>query len=366
VGSAHRGLDLALDPLEASIVIIFVVRTMEAATWWIRATVLGLGLFAGIFLSSLARRGDDEFSEEFSPEELAEIRRNLARLRRDLSILTEEGFCEDLAALLGKVFDNPEAMSKALIAWVNLTEELVQDVEVYHGSDPGLGRYKKSHLKGALLYGLHRSEFDIPRVPSYLEPIMFDLVLDPLVEAIVRLVNRQHLWVEEAASKSRLDRYSTIAGRTPVVGCEWLSQLLTRFTWWLVFALNPVSPRIKMAVDTLLQTSQDPLRKPVLLMQWIAAHHQELLVVIDLVAAATVEAERLIHADGARKKAYAREVILVFIEDTLGLPDRSSLSFWVLETVIDVAIDSVVFLFNKRAHPIFKPAFMPDSAVAAS
>jgi hypothetical protein len=337
-------------------------RAFESVSWWVRSTIMLCGAMGAGLLRVPELEGDD--TEEFSPEEIAEIRRNLEHIRRDIDLLREEHLFEDLGALLRSIFGSPEATQKSLAAWVNLIDELAQEIETHYGSNPGLGRYKNLQLKAGVLYFLERSEFQLPGIPSYLQPFFFDLGLDPWIAGVVRLLNRHQLWSEKAQPKSRLNRYTTIAFRAPASTLYGIRRFLASISWRIVFFFNPVSPGVKGAIDRLIQQDPDPLRKPVLLLQWILAHAEELVPLVDLVAAATVEAQRFLESDGAKKKAYAREVILVFLEDTVGLPDKSSLSFELLTALIDAAIDGVVFLFKKHNHPAFRRTYNEPAPVA--
>jgi hypothetical protein len=351
--------------MEALVVMSLIQRALQSVIWWIRSAstacqLLGAGL---VRASESGTNGDSE--AEFSPEEITEIRRDLERIRRDVDILREEHLFEELRTLLRTVFGTTDSSGRSLFAWINLVEELVQEVEVHDGSNPGLGRYKSLSLKAALLYCLQRSKFELPGIPSYLQPLVFDLAIGPLTDSVVRLLNRHQLWSERVKPKSRLSRYTTIASRTPASLLDGLRLFLVSLSWRIVFLFNPISSQVKNSIDRLFRQDPKPLRKPLLVVEWIAAHAQELVPLVDLVAAATIEAERFLNADGVRKKAYAREVILIFIQDTVGLPDPASISFELLNMVVDTAIDAVVFLFNKRAHPVFKPMVVARAVVAA-
>jgi hypothetical protein len=97
----------------------------------------------------------------------------------------------------------------------------------------------------------------------------------------------------------------------------------------------------------------DPAADVVRVTQFIADNRDALVAGVRLVGLVTQEVETFSHLSGSDKKACARQLIFAVIED-LGVDTSGLLTRVKLEFAIDMAIDTVVHLFNKRQ--VFDPA----------
>jgi hypothetical protein len=284
--------------------------------------------------------------DELSASERERIRQSLWRLRRDLDELPAN-FIDDVSSLLDEAFGSPDAFVRAVRAWADLVDTLVLEVEQELGGQAGRGPSKKRQVKGALLYLVRHSDADIPRVPAFVEPIVWELLLDSVIDAIVQLANRHGLWGDAPPSPSfraRMNANVQRAGGLLELPVRWL----TKLAWALVFLCSPVSPRLKAAVNTFLRENPQPVRTVLVLGTWVTRHTGSIVALTDLVSVVVLEAQFVIHANQNRRRAYARELLLAFLDAEIGLPDRDTLSFRLLVSLIDLGIDIVEMLFEKH------------------
>lgn len=326
----------------------WVARSLEGMS---RCFGRGLSGFDAIISSSLAPA--NRRREESSEEEFERIRQGLWRLRRDLDQLADASFFQDTVKLLKDAFGGADGFVSTVRAWANLIDKLVMEVESDFGSQPGRGPYKKRHVKGAILYLVKRTDLDIPRVPSFIEPIVWDVALDPMIDIIARVSNRNQLWEDVPATPSLRARVNAAAQRVGSIG-ELLVRWLTKISWSLVFLFSPVSPRLKTAVDEFLRENPEPFRSVLIIASWVVRNTGNLVIVSDLFSIVVVEAQFVEEADEKRRKIYARNLVLAFLDDEFGIPDRGTLGFHLLVTIVDVGVEVVAMLFDK--HGFFAPS----------
>jgi hypothetical protein len=287
--------------------------------------------------------------DELSESERERIRQSLWRLRRDLEDLPTN-FIDDVSSLLDDAFGGPDALVRAVRAWADLVDTLVLEAERELGGQTGRGPSKKRQVKGALLYLVRHSDADIPRVPAFVEPIVWDLLLDSVIDAIVQLANRHSLWGDVPPSPSFRARMNANVQRVgsllelPVRG-------LSKLAWALVFLCSPVSPRLKASVHNFLQENPQPVRTVIVLGTWVTRHTGSIVSLTDLVSVVVLEAQFVVHANQNRRRAYARELLLAFLDAEIGLPDRNTLWFRLLVSLIDFGIEIVEMLFEKHQMP---------------
>src|SRR4029077_18789451 len=137
---------------------------------------------------------------------------------------------------------------------------------------------------------------------------------------------------------------------------ELLAQWLTKLAWSLVLWNSPVSPRLKAAVDNFLREDPQPVRTVLIVVSWVARHGTSIVALADLLSRAVVEARFVLNAHERARKAYARELILDFLDQEIGLPDRNGLGFRLLTVLIDEGIDILIMLFEKHNFADFHAA----------
>lgn len=310
-------------------------------------------LFGCLELDDITNGDDDDVNQE-------RIRESLLRIRRDLGQIHVAELVDDMARLFDEAFGGPEGFVRTIRAWADLVDSVVMETEREFGSESGRGAYKKRTVKGAMLYMVSRSDVDIPRVPAFLEPLVWDVLFDALIDIVARLINRNDLW-EDVKLKPSLRARVFLGAQGGGSLLEGLVRWLTKVAWKIVFAASPVPARVKKAVDDYLLVNPQPVRTIVIVGAWITSHAQTLAVLSDLVSVMVVEAQVVVHATDEEKKAYARDLVLAFIDQEVGLPDRGTLRYRLLVTVIEMGIEVVVMLFEK--HNFFNTP-RPETAFA--
>jgi len=302
-----------------------------------------------------AIRPGNPLKDKLTEAERERIRQSLWRLRRDLEELSIPNLIDDISALFNNLFGGPDGFVQAIRGWADLVDTLVAEAECDYGAQPGRGSKKKRHVKGALLYLARRSQVDIPRVPAFIEPLVWEAILDPVIDVIAQLRNRHGSWGDVPRSptfKARLNSGAQTVGG----GVDSVAEWLTRIAWSLAFLLSPVSPRLKAAVDKFLRVNPKPVETALALASWLVSHTAQLVTLSDLLAVAVNEARFVIHQDEAGRKVYARELMLAFLADEMDLRDTNSLTFQLLSAIIDVGIDVVSMLLDKHSTPASRAA----------
>lgn len=290
------------------------------------------------------------------------------QLRRAYEAFAGYGFADQFAQFINRIAPAAGQIEKALIAWVNLIEVLVQEAEREYGSAVGRGPQKAELVKAALLHLiLDRPQLTIPDIPEFLVPIVTEIGVDCIIDAVVVILNQNQLWEPVPVQASDGIGIFARALRLLRQFWRWLTALApVRYidAWWakltrrLILAAYPLSPQLKAAVQKIENTEgasiEDILNQSVATVRWIGEHRNEVLALIQVVAAAIQEAEFIGQLSGPEKKVYARDLILAFLESIGIIDDRTGLTYQIADSFLDWVIDAVVQIFNKRADSFGK------------
>jgi hypothetical protein len=280
------------------------------------------------------------------------------RIRRQAAEIDLQGLLSMLAGMLNSAAQQWPDVEQAIVVWVDLVEELVHDAEWrYPGS--GLGQMKKAEVRGAFLYLVRsgRLQFPFPPgVPAFLHPLIMDVAVRWLIDAIVALLNDHDVW--EPAPRRRTLReglvvwwhrlLEKIASSPParlVVGA------VTR-AWQAVSAWPPLSPEVRRALEAveehgMLERSNDAVAGVVRLTVEIGKNSRAFLAGVRLVGMVVEATERFTWLDGPGKRRAATRLVTVVLQDA-GLAPRGPMATALLEAAVGVAINCVVRMFNKR------------------
>jgi predicted acylesterase/phospholipase RssA len=245
---------------------------------------------------------------------------------------------------------SPETVCRALVAWSDFLETLIQEAEETHGV--GHGTEKLQEVKASVLYVLEKSRFDLEGIPRFLQPLLFDAAVDWSCEWIVHLLNRQQLWETHAPSPAmRLGPSRSLVLKTET----WLNRFsdqLYALAWWLTRARHPLRPALRARLDRLVEDlpiePESLLRSTISAMEWMGRHRPQITAFADVVMRAVREAESFATMSGREKKQYVRDLVLAFLDETGILPIKSQISYGFTAILLDASIDAVVHIFNKR------------------
>lgn len=311
-------------------------------------------LFA-LKLRQLGGRGGD--SPQVT-EMRAEVLKMVALLREAMS----GGVAEKLAALRRDVNDNRAAIQKGLIVWVHLVEALVQEAE-RTGKD---GPRKKRQVKAALFRILTDPKAQLPGIPAYLYPLVMDIAVEWMIEAVVQVENGYGLW--DARSKD--DESRLMAN---FVG--WLKQVLERpwewaarvvlNTYFMIKYRQPLQPELRKAVENvetygIMADKRSLIHSLVEFLRFVGMHGEQVIAGIKLIFDAVYQAESFLELDGPGKKQYAHDLIIATLEE-LGFPVGSGLFGMIADVFINAGIESAWSIFNERAPESFKHRRHPGS-----
>jgi hypothetical protein len=284
------------------------------------------------------------------------LRRDISRLRRAYEDIAQ-GSSETLARDLRMFRASLDETRRALLLLIDCLETLVQDAERRFGSQPGQGAYKARQVKAALTYLLLNSKIDLPNVPSYVEPFLFEAFADWAIDALVLLINRDGIWVGGARARRAKAGWLTRLLRAvfvqPFAGLRtWLTDVARRW----VLARATMSPSVQaMVQEVVKQGAFDPgklAREGLSALEWLSANRRKVLALIQVISIGTKEAEGFLETSGPEKKAYVRDLVMAWLDETGALDGLGALD-WFVEWFVDFGIDAVVLLFKKRG--IFIP-----------
>jgi hypothetical protein len=293
------------------------------------------------------------------------LRSKLWEMRRLLRTAIGPGLDKELALILNSLEEHSGELERAVVVWVDLIEALAQATERAYGSAPGRGSLKAADVRAAIRFLVKSERFWLPGVPTFMKPVVADVIADWTIDVVVLMANRYGLWtdVRPEPVSLRIRLVLWLRGRRRLLRPLWLpiAFLFTRI-WALLERSPPPSPAVREALkaverEGLLGNERWVLDTLGELFAWIGNHRPQVVASFELVFAAVQEAESYLTLSGPEKKAYARELVMAVLSE-LGWEQRTGLLFALVDSLAGTAIEASVHLFNKRG------VFEHDSAVA--
>jgi len=309
---------------------------MTASSW-----VGSVARFVGDAVNAIGG-GYDEADED----EQERLRRTVWKLERAYTKAAEGGDLGDLTTVVARtVRDGREA----LLAWLDLLEDIVQLTEARFGKKSGNGEFKATQAKAAVRRLLERSDARSAHVVKMLGPDAVDIATGWFIDVTVALLNNHDsLWQSGEASRSL-----RIPLRTRFLTA--LIRMLSRPLSWFR-ERTPLDPELYAAVERIASGPGSPLLvvdRVIDLGAWVVQHREQTLALVDLVSAACDEVEYFQNLHGGEnKRAYARNLVLVAL-NTAGL-DRSSPVYTLAGVSTNLLIDFIVATNNKRGRYVHR------------
>lgn len=277
-----------------------------------------------------------------STENREELRRTAARIRAAFDRASEGG---DLGEVWGVISETFRDGRTTLLAWFDFLEEVVQLAEKRFGSESGRGAFKAQQVKAAVRHLVAESKSPLKAILLTLGPGSVDVFLDVMLTTIVAILNqRRALWGPTAATSAKPAK-PPLRLRVLAVFARWVSKLYS----WLEDK-EPLDDTLRDEVQRIADERGDPLGLFERFFEagvWINENRRTVEALMEIVAIATDEAEFFTNLPGPEKQAYARDVILVTLEQEFGIALRGAMLI-VAEAVIDFFIDFLVSLNNKH------------------
>jgi hypothetical protein len=302
-------------------------------------------------LEAVAGRGGDDEDRRAEVELVLRLRRQVARV--DLQDLLRT-----LAGLLDAAARQWPELERAIVAWVDLVEQLVHDAE-WRYPGPGLGAMKKAEVREAFRYLVRSGRLQLPMppgVPLVLRPLVGDVAVSWVIDAIVALLNDHDAW--EPPPRPRTARERAVVLRHRVLRAAASSPpaaLLVRLATWAWEAASagpPLSPEVRRALAAveehgMLERANDVVAGVARLAVEVGENPRAFVAGVRLVGIVVETAERFTWLDGPGKRRAATRLVTIVLQDS-GLAPRSPAATVLLEAATGIAIDSVVRVFNKR------------------
>lgn len=301
--------------------------------------------------------------------------REAERLKADLSLLFSAGSRAEVVAFLGHLDANRDEYRRSFLLWLEVVEELCLEAEL--DLRDNTGAVKMRRVKAGMFYLLDRftEGADVVGIPRYLDRLVVHLMIRATVEFVVSLVNVEQfeeqplagvtagergLWTNVIPKRrGQAPRRRPLSRRlvVPVVKA-WESLwawLLDRIVAWLLGPPWTVSPQMKRRVDNLVARYQTgsvgdpPIRGLVNwvfdVLRWVGTHGREVRAAINALTVAIHLTAEIADLSREERIALVEEALVrVFKDMGIGGPYFRV----VLRIAVDVALDAIVHLFQKR------------------
>jgi hypothetical protein len=251
-----------------------------------------------------------------------------------------------LNEIFARLATESDGLRAAMVVWVDAIESMIQGVESLYGPKPGLGPVKAVQVKAAIVYIVEVDE-RLPRSTPLMTAPALEAAVSWVVDGVVLILNQHDLW--DLSPDQRLELSYWFRLRTRVNGC--ILDLMGRVNR-LLEGRTELLPQVRALADKIARDKNANLLARVSdaidFMLWFIQNRRQLLGLWDLVAAATVEAEAFIQMSGPEKQQYARELVLLALQEQHETWSDAVVQNPFAGAIIDFAIDSVVRIFNKR------------------
>jgi hypothetical protein len=291
-------------------------------------------------------RGTGEEIDAVAAEQAADqehLRITVWRLRHAFETASEGGYLHEVGVVVARGVRDGRV---ALLAWLDLLEEIVQISERRYGAQSGRGEFKAAQVKAAVRRLLQRSDARSAAFVDLLGPAVIDLTTGLCIDVTVTLLNtNDELWQAGAAEpgKVRLPLGTRVVAR--------LLRILSFPLYWFS-SRTPLDPQLYDEVDRIAQGAGSPLvliDQILALGEWVAANREQTLALVDLVSTACDEVEYFQSLGTSElKREYALNLVIVTVEDA-GL-ELSDTALDVADAVFGLMIDFVVGTNNKRGR----------------
>lgn len=338
----------------------------RAATQWREALARGLGLTpasAWWLLGSPPTAGSAARPRPRSstPGEAGpDLKLMIARLRLRLHRIAGDNWEDEVVTHGRQVLAMAASSHRAVIAWVSLIESLVQGAEAELAGRSGAEKKAVVKIIARRLY--RKERLSLPHVPAWAEPMVIDVLVDVGIDAVVALTDHHNhwavapeerpvrgwsplhlLWTAFAAAKELLGRLLRpllrLAGHIYTVVTDLLRRAIP-IPSGLQAALREVdTAEIARDINDFNAFLEEAVG-------WVTTNKGRILALIELIGDVVKTAEELLE-DGAQRKVYARQLMLLVLEET-GIYTGRGIGALLIELAVDQAIDAVVHLFNKR------------------
>jgi hypothetical protein len=284
-------------------------------------------------------------SDPLDEEEQARLRRTVWRLERDYAKASQGASLDDL---VGGVTRAVQDGREALLAWLDLLEDIVQLAEQRFGTRPGNGPFKAAQVNAAIRRLLQRGEGRSAVVVQILGPDAIDLFTGWLIDVTVALLNNNSsLWQAGDA-----DRRIRIPLRTRFIAA--VVRILAKPLAWFS-STTPLDPSLYADVERIAKGPGSPflvIDRAIDLVGWMAEHREQTLALVDLVSSACDEVEYFMNLEGAEKQAYARNLVLVTL--TVAGLNPSGAVYGLAGAATDLLIDFIVATNNKHGRYVHR------------
>ncbi len=297
---------------------------------------------------------DDPLDDE--AEELIE---DFWRLARDLDgILTPE-VRHDLLELLRAADANRAELTRQLVAWIDLVEEVSLAVEVTYGD--GTGAMKLERVRSVIFQLSRRFMGDVPlpSLPAFAQPFVVDLLCRASVEFVIQLVNTpepdRSLWRNALPAAPPPRRMPQLA-RAQAQFTARRRSLFEAIAAWLVRPLA-LPHALQAKVDAIVRdwdaetaaTGKPPVQRVVqsafAVLAWVGRHGRELRLAVDALSITVHWAYEFGDLSDEERIDLIKRALLRYLEET-GL--TGSIFQRVCELALDLTVDATIDLMRKR------------------
>jgi hypothetical protein len=308
--------------------------------------------------------GEREPSPPYDPTAL-ELQRRVAALRGALRTSNRPEVVAALAVIVDRIASQGERFKESIIRLGELVDSLCTAAQIAFGSTAS-GRDKHEAVKASVIHYIRRSDIHLPRIPDFVEPAVFELVVGSFVAVIYRVSRNQPGW---RAHAGRAVHGWAIR--------RWLSRLFVRLSTWaanlawrLTLRMNPIPPALDRHITEMIVNQPEHRAILVATMEQLSSlaplfveSREGLTELVDVLIVVVREVRLWEGLDDERRYALARDVMVeLLVEERIIAPSGLSRPLW--EASIGLAVELLSRLLDRRrwiTPPSSSPVALPPA-----
>jgi hypothetical protein len=292
-----------------------------------------------------------------------ELQRRVSTLRGVLRTANRPEVVAALAVVVDRIASQGERIKESIVRLGELVDSLNTATQIAFGSAAS-GQDKHEAVKAAIMHYIRRSGIHLPRIPDFVEPALFEMVVGSFVAVIYRVSRNQPGWRDH---EGRAVHGSVIL--------RWLSRLFVRLSTWaanlawrLTLRMNPIPPALDRHIDQMIadqpehrETFVSTIEQLSSLAPWFVKSREGLIELVDLSIVVLREVRQWDGLADERRHALARDVMIeLLVEERIIAPSVLTRSLW--EAFIGLGVDILARLLDRRrwiTPPSSSPMALP-------
>ncbi len=292
--------------------------------------------------------GDRTTRPPYDPAAI-ELQRRVSALRGALRTANRPEVVAALSVVVDRIASQGERIKESIVRLGELVDSLNTATQITFGSAAS-GQDKHEAVKAAIMHYIRRSKIHLPRIPDFVEPALFEMVVGSFVAVIYRVSRNQPGWRDHEGRAFQ-----------GWVVLRWLSRLFARLSTWaanlawrLTLRMNPIPPELDRHIDTMIadqpehrETFVATMEQLASLAPWFVKSREGLIELVDVTIVVVREVRQWEGLDDERRHTVARDVLIeLLVDERIIAPSGLTRSLW--EAFIGLAVDILSRLLDRR------------------